>query len=214
MQADSKCYKWDSPTEQDSIRRFQTLHVYEFHRTHRRSSVGRRSGQLLHLLPAQIASWVLLMGLAVFFILFGCYGTSAIVICSTLSEIVAHNVKIVRPPTYLKNSERHDACMLVAAHENATEWHLYLEHRAIVDSLLNKQMFVVPSGPRIRFAAAWFWFAHLFQLAAVTFVAAQKGLLDNFEYTLGIRPSISFTFLNYFYYNHKINRNDEFCSKI
>lgn len=48
-----------SPKEEDSIRRFQTLHVYEFHCTHRRSSVGRRSGQFLHLLPVQIASWVL-----------------------------------------------------------------------------------------------------------------------------------------------------------
>ncbi|CAG9986765.1 unnamed protein product [Clonostachys byssicola] len=164
-----------NPKEQGSIRRFQTLHVYEFHRSQKRSSLGQRFRQFLHVLPVQVASWVLLMGLAVFFLLFGCYGTCAIVVCSTISEIVAHNVKMLRSPTYLKNSEHHDACMLVAAHENATEWHLYIGDRAIVDSLLNKQMFIVPSGPRIKFAATWFWFAHLFQLAAMSFVAAQKG---------------------------------------
>lgn len=115
------------------------------------------------------------MGLAVFFFLFGCYETFAIVISSTVSKVVAHNVQIHRSSIYLKNNERHHAWMLVAAHENATEWHLYFGDRGVVDSLLNKQMFIVPTGRRIKLFAHWFWVAHLIQLAAMTFVAAQRG---------------------------------------
>ncbi|VUC22965.1 unnamed protein product [Clonostachys rosea] len=162
-------------TGKGSIRRYQTLHVYQFYRNQKTRSWRRQAKDFFDSLPVQITQWLLLIGLSIFLGLFGCYGTCAIIACSTASEIIARNVKIPRSAGYLKNSEYHDACMLMAAHENATEWHLYIGDRAIVDTLLNKPMFVIPDGTTTKLTASWFWFAHLLQLAAMTFVAAQKG---------------------------------------
>ena len=88
---------------------------------------------------------------------------------------MAWSITIRRPNGYLRNNEPHDACMLVASHNNAMEWHLFTGDRAIVDTLLNKPMFKVPTGRTAAIATAWFRFAHVLRLAAMTFVAAQKG---------------------------------------
>ncbi|GAW19054.1 hypothetical protein ANO14919_085380 [Xylariales sp. No.14919] len=159
----------------EGIRRYQTLHVYRLFRTQERRSLKDRVGRLVLSIPGRITWFLLLISLAVVFGLLGSYGSAALVVCTSVSELVALGITIRRPPTYLRNNENHDACMLVAPHENATEWHLYVGDRAVADTLLNKPMFVLPEGKSASFAATWFWFANLLQFAAMTFVAAQKG---------------------------------------
>ena len=81
-----------------------------------------------------------------------------------------------RPPGYLESSEgQMDACMLVAPHENAQEWTLYVGDRSVVDTVLNKAMIVIPEDRRNALIAGWFRAAHVFQLLAMTYVAGQKG---------------------------------------
>jgi hypothetical protein len=159
----------------NSIRRYQTLHVYRMKRSRKPHSLRHRANKFFDLLPCQALLYLVLAGLTVFLIMFGCYGTAAMIIVSATSKVVAKTTRIRRPPGYLKNSEDHGACMLVAAHENATEWHLYVGDRSVVDTFLNKPMFDIPSGQSSQLAAKWFSSAHLLQLAAMTFVAAQKG---------------------------------------
>ncbi|KAI1121430.1 hypothetical protein F5Y10DRAFT_256384 [Nemania abortiva] len=160
------------------IRRYQVLHVYQLYRRRREQkqrSLKLRIDQLRLSLPGQIIWFFLLICLAVLLCLLGGYGSAALIVCTSVSELVALTVTIHRPTSYLKNNETHDACMLVASHENATEWHLYIGDRAIADTLLNKPMFAVPGGEWPHVAGRWFWFANLLQYAAMTFVAAQKG---------------------------------------
>ncbi|KAJ3579075.1 hypothetical protein NPX13_g1490 [Xylaria arbuscula] len=159
----------------EAIRRSQILHVYQLHRVPKRCSTRDRFDQLRLSLPGQIIYSLILLSLAVLFGLLGSYGSAALVACTSVSELVALNITIRRPSTYLKNNETHDACMLVASHENATEWHLYIGDRGIAHTILNKPMFVVPEGLWARVASSWFRFANLLQFAAMTFVAAQKG---------------------------------------
>ncbi len=169
----------DRQTEEQLIRRYQILHVYQLHRKQTRGSsqesLWRRIKQLSQSTPSLVIWSTLLVALAGFLCLFGCYGTAAIVICSVISELLAQGIAIRRPSGYLRNNENHDAYMLVASHENATEWHLYIGDRAIIDTLLNKPMFVVPEGRFTHIIANWFRWAHVLQLTAMTFVAAQKG---------------------------------------
>lgn len=160
---------------EEVVRRWQVLHVYRLYRTSRRHSLGDQISALRLSLPGQLVCFVVLIGVAVVLCLFGCFGSAALLACTSASELVAMHVPIRRPSSYLKNMEAHDACMLTAPHENATEWHLYIGDRGIVDTLLNKPMFVVPEGRSAHLAARWFWSASLLQLAAMTFVAAQKG---------------------------------------
>ncbi|KAI1451389.1 hypothetical protein F4805DRAFT_463839 [Annulohypoxylon moriforme] len=159
----------------DDNRRYQILHVYQLYRKPAQHSLRRLIDELYVSLPGQIIWFVFLLCIAIFLCLIGCYGSAALIFCTSISELVGLNIIIRRPAGYLTNNETHDACMLVASHENATEWHLYVGSRAIVDTLLNKPMFVVPSGRSAYLAAHWFWFANLLQFAAMTFVAAQKG---------------------------------------
>ncbi|KPI45450.1 uncharacterized protein AB675_638 [Cyphellophora attinorum] len=172
-------YRRESSTSrvegQDSIRRSQTLHVYRMKRKRIARESQRDIRGVVSSLPCQILKYVVLTGLATFLVLVGCYGTAALVVCSTTSSAVAQTINVRRPWGYLRNNEDHSACMLVAAHENAVEWHLYIGDRAVVDTILNKPMFGIASDAATRYAARWFWVAHLLQLAAMTFVAAQKG---------------------------------------
>ncbi|KAI1119212.1 hypothetical protein F5Y14DRAFT_125626 [Nemania sp. NC0429] len=168
------------PRKDDGVRRNQVLHVYKLgYCAQRRPSLGRRLDRIGLSVPGRILWSSLLLALAVFFALFGSYGTSVLVLCSSVSELVAQGVAVRRPSTYLKNTEaeaHNDACMLVASHQNAMEWHLFIGDRGVVDTLLNKPMFVLPDRRSAGvFAAAWFWAANLLQFAAMTFVAAQKG---------------------------------------
>ena len=72
------------------------------------------------------------------------------------------------------NNENHDACMLSAVHENAQTWYLYMGDRGVIDWMLNKTMLQTPSANRLQMA--YFRLAHILQLLAMTFVAAQKGV--------------------------------------
>ncbi|KAI3328513.1 hypothetical protein F4824DRAFT_483192 [Ustulina deusta] len=157
------------------IRRYQTLHVHQLCRAPKRRSLRDRFGQLRLSLPGRIIQFFVFISLAALLGFLGSYGSAALVVCTSVSELVALSITIRRPTTYLKSNEIHDACMLVAPHENATEWHLYIGDRAVADTLLNKPMFVVPEGRGAGLASSWFWFANLLQFAAMTFVAAQKG---------------------------------------
>ncbi|KXJ89138.1 hypothetical protein Micbo1qcDRAFT_103972, partial [Microdochium bolleyi] len=165
--------------QEGAVRRFQVLNVYQLYRktaAEPPSPPPRQNSPRLWLSRAGQAMWLIsLTGFLVFLVLFGAYGSAALISCTLISQMVARTVRIHRPAGYLRNNEAHDACMLVAAHENATEWHLYIGERAIADTLLNKPMFAVAEGKLIDLAASWFWFAHLLQFLAMTFVTAQKG---------------------------------------
>lgn len=63
--------------------------------------------------------------------------------------------------------------MLLSSHKNSSTWYLYIGDRGVVDSLLNKTMFSIPRFGRVL--TYWFRTAHIIQLLAMTFVAAQKG---------------------------------------
>jgi hypothetical protein len=112
----------------------------------------------------------------------GIYGTAAMLLTSATSRLVCLVPSLVnRPADYLLNNEaaahHRDACMLVSSHPNALEWYLLVGDRGIIDTILNKPMFL-KTRDRIRaaaFAASWFQLAHLLQLTAMTFTAAQKG---------------------------------------
>ncbi|KAI9903271.1 hypothetical protein N3K66_002623 [Trichothecium roseum] len=191
----------DHGKEEHSIRRHQILHVYQLRHEKRRPSLKQRANRLGQTKPAQAVLFTFSIGLVVLLSLWGCYGTAVIVLCVSVSKLVAQGVPIRRPAGYLKNNENHDACMLVASHENATEWHLYIGERAIVDTLLNKPMFAVPDQSSVTpLAARWFWLANLLQLAAMTFVSAQKGwdgvcllavLAAHWTYVLCLRGSLA-----------------------
>lgn len=165
----------EKKTDGEGIRRYQVLHVYQLYRKASRISLRQQITKLRLSLPGQIICCLMQVCLAVLFCLLGSFGTATLIACTSVSELVAMRITIFRPSTYLRNNETHDACMLVASHENATEWHLYIGDRTVADTLLNKPMFVVPGSNLTRFAASWFWFANLLQIAAMTFVAAQKG---------------------------------------
>ncbi|KAF2136008.1 uncharacterized protein K452DRAFT_329921 [Aplosporella prunicola CBS 121167] len=167
----------EKPTAPSHFRRYQTLHVYYFGRQMRRKkSIGRRLDEWQLSRFSHIASFVLLVGTAVALGLCGAYGTAAIIFCSAVSRLVLQIITIQRPPGYLGNNEAHDACMLVATHVNAMEWHLYTGDRGVVDSLLNKAMFMIPNQPSTRVVLATWWLkaAHILQLLGMTYVAAQK----------------------------------------
>lgn len=116
-----------------------------------------------------------LVGLSIFLAIFGVFGTAVVVMLCAISEVVSQSIMIQRLVLYLENNEAHDACMLIAAHENAIEWHLYIGDREVVDTLLNKPMIILTEGMGVRIAALWFRCAHIIQLTGVTFVAARKG---------------------------------------
>ena len=92
---------------------------------------------------------------------------------SVVTQAVGQFLKMQRPPRFLENNETHSACMLLSSHKNSSTWYLYIGDRGIVDALLNKPMFSIP--PFGKYLAQWFRTAHVIQLLAMTFVAAQKG---------------------------------------
>lgn len=82
-------------------------------------------------------------------------------------------LRVKRPSGYLESNENHEACMLSAVHENAQTWYLYIGDRGVIDWMLNKTMLVMPSANPLQ--TYYFRLAHILQLLAMTFVAAQKG---------------------------------------
>lgn len=158
------------------LSRRQILHVYRFRFTTRRRTLRHCIGQAMTTKLAAAATFVVLSGFAVILGLVGAYGSAATIINTAVSQLVTRAIVMYRPSGYLKNNEQDDtACMLVAAHDNATEWHFYIGDRSIVDTLLNKPMIMIPEGNRAQLAARWFEVAHLFQLITITYVAAERG---------------------------------------
>lgn len=149
--------------------------MYEFSYGKPRASFRGLVDQFEGSLVGQVCLTACLCGAVVLFCLVGAYGTASLVADVMVSRFVANRTMIGRPDLYLENNEAHDACMLVAAHENATEWHLYIGDRSIVDTMLNKPMIDLPQNQQARLAAKWFKVAHFVQLLGLTYVSAEKG---------------------------------------
>ncbi len=89
--------------------------VYQLYRKQTRLQpkvTERRIKQLGQSRSSLIIWSALLVALAGFLCLFGCYGTAAIVVCSVIPELLAQGVAMRRPSAYLRNNENHDAYML------------------------------------------------------------------------------------------------------
>ncbi|KAL9124465.1 MAG: hypothetical protein Q9217_006204 [Psora testacea] len=160
------------------FRRHQTLHVVRLYRKFQVSSFKARAFHALFRTIIQIVYALSLIGMIALLVLLGAYGTSIVLLISLVSKAVCLGFRVPRPSGYLDNNERQDACMLSASHDNASTWYLYVGDRGVVDWLLNKNMLSVPSGKStsLNLFAAYFRFAHLLQLLAMTYVAAQKGI--------------------------------------
>lgn len=159
-------------TVRPSFRRYQTLHILHFAKVEPVISWRSRLDKFL-LAPAfETVIFILKLAIVATLCLFGIYGTAAALLVGAISQVISCSIKVQRPPEFLANNEDHNACMLVASHQNASTWYLFVGDRGIVDSILNKTMVQIPQQ---RFSAWWFRQAHGIQLCAMTFAAAQKG---------------------------------------
>ena len=158
-----------------SFRRYQTLHVIEFGRQKLISSYEWYSfvDQVAESHAFNVTRLLLLLGIVVVLCLCGIFGTAVVVLIGVATQIVCQFLKVQRPPGFLDNNENHSACMLLGSHQNSATWYLYIGDRGVIDSLLNKPMFSIPSYG--KFFEYWFRFAHVIQLLAMTYVAAEKG---------------------------------------
>lgn len=120
-----------------------------------------------------VAQLLVAMGAGVVLLSLGCIGTGLLLLIGGISHLCSQHVQIKRSALYLVNREVHPGCMLVATHENATTWTLYLGDRGMIDSLLNKPM--VEIYKTNSFVLNWFRFAEILQVLAMTYVAGQKG---------------------------------------
>lgn len=157
-----------------AFRRFQKLHVVRMSRT---KHIRTIQGTLLLLFlsrTGKVLYHFILIGLLILLCFLGAFGSAAIVLNGLLSKLVCRLLRVKRPSGYLENNENHDACMLSAVHENAQTWYLYMGDRGVIDWLLNKTMIAPPSAGRVQMI--YFRLAHVLQLLAMTFVAAQKGV--------------------------------------
>lgn len=157
-----------------AFRRHQELHIIRMSRKNRSRTL---EGTLLLLIVSRSGKFsyhLILVGLVVVLCLLGAFGSAAIIVNGLLSKIVCRLLQAERPSGYLENNENHEACMLSAVHENANTWYLYMGDRGVIDWLLNKTMLSTPSASRILMV--YFRLAHVSQLLAMTFVAAQKGI--------------------------------------
>ncbi|KAJ5455418.1 Herpesvirus glycoprotein N [Penicillium sp. IBT 31633x] len=156
--------------------RQQILHVYQFQFRRCRRSVRLDIDSIMSSKIGSGLGLVVLGGISILLGLVGAYGSAVLLINIMISKLVAWAITLPRSAGYLRNNEKQEnACMLSASHTNATEWSLYIGDRAIVDTILNKPMVYLPEGKQAQLAAHWFKFAHMIQLVAVTYVAAQKG---------------------------------------
>lgn len=158
-----------------SFRRYQTLHVIEFGRQKVTSSYGwyHQVDQIVESHTFRAITCLLLFGIVIVLYLCGLFGTAAVLLISVVTQALCQFLKVKRPPGFLDNNELHSACMLLSSHKNSSTWYLFIGDRGVVDSLLNKTMFSIPSYG--EFLTHWFRIAHFIQLLAMTFVAAQKG---------------------------------------
>ena len=174
------------------FRRYQELHVI---RVYRKSRTRTLKGALLILMISRLVKLcyhLFLVGLVIILCLLGAFGSAAIIANGLVSKVVCRLLRSERPFGYLENNENHGACMLSAVHENANTWYLYLGDRGVIDSLLNKPMLSSPSASRI--SMIYFRLAHVSQLLAMTFVAAQKGI-DGVSLVVVLLVNYSFQYL-------------------
>ena len=155
-----------------SFRRYQTFHIMHFSKIEPIVSWRSRLDGFLQSPVYEALAFIFKLGIVIVLCLFGIYGTSATLLVGAVSQLVSRTITVQRPSGFLENNEVHDACMLVATHQNASTWYLFVGDRGIVDSLLNKTMVQIPPQ---KFAAWWFKQAHRIQLLAMTFAASQKG---------------------------------------
>lgn len=157
-----------------TFRRHQELHIIRISRENRTQTLKKK---LLHLTVSRLGRFsyhLVLVGLVIVLCLLGAFGSAAIIFNGLFSKVVCRLLRAERPSGYLENNENHEACMLSAVHENANTWYLYVGDRGLIDWLLNKTMLSTPSVSRIL--TVYFRLAHISQLLAMTFVAAQKGI--------------------------------------
>lgn len=175
--SDTEIKQKSAPTHEvaasPTTRRPQILHVLEFFRVESKSALIALLSGFLSSAAFEAAAFVFLVGVCLFLILVGAYGTASVLLCGALSQVVCRLISVQSPAGYLHNNESHDACMLVGNHVNANVWYLYVGDRGAVDWLLNKPM--TTFGPRSSKLAYWFKFASILQLFGMTFTAAQKG---------------------------------------
>lgn len=182
----------NSSPSKSIFRRQQELHII---RASRKKKTRTLKGTLSLLLMSRLGNssyHLILIGLIVLLCLLGAFGSAAIIANGLVSKIVCRLLRTERPSGYLENNENHEACMLSAVHENATTWYLYVGDRGVIDSLLNKTMLLSPTANRITML--YFRLAHISQLLAMTFVAAQKGI-DGVSLVALLLISYSFQYL-------------------
>ncbi|KAI4215748.1 MAG: hypothetical protein LQ351_001735 [Letrouitia transgressa] len=156
------------------FRRYQTLHIIQVARKSNHSRDKSRIPRYISSRVSIAASVIIPIGVTVLLGLLGAYGTAAVLLSGALSKLVCRLLQMDRPSGFLENNEDHNGCMLRAAHDNASTWYLYVGDRGPIDGLLNKTMLSLPGSSKRL--AIYFRLAHLFQLLAMTFVAAQKGI--------------------------------------
>lgn len=178
------------PTE-TQFRRYQNLHVLYFSSYYgcKRKPRWLKSFFTSCVLPC--ATNIALLASIAILLLMGAYGTAIIIFISLLLSALCRisKLRIQRPHGYLHNNESGNACMLVAIHQNANEWHLYLGDRGIIDSLLNKTMISFVGPPKLL--SSCFHIAHTAQLLTMTYVAAQKGFDGIFLLFLMVLSSLT-----------------------
>lgn len=157
-----------------TFRRNQKLHVVRMSRNNHIRSIRGKLLLLILSRAGKILYHSFLLGLIILLCFLGAFGSAAIVLNGLVSKFVCRLLRVERPSGYLENNENHDACMLSAVHENAQTWFLYIGDRGVIDWLLNKTMLADPPAGRLQMF--YFRLAHVLQLLAMTFVAAQKGV--------------------------------------
>lgn len=157
----------------NSFGRRQVLNIISVAHDGRKPRMGQpahpRWKYLFHFIP-QV---VVVIGIGAFLISLGCIGSGTLLVIGGLSHCFSQMVEIKRSPLYLHNRETHQGCMLVASHDNATIWTLYVGERGLIDSLLNKPM--VEIGNTHPLILNWFRFAEILQVCAMTYVAGEMG---------------------------------------
>ncbi|KAL4784389.1 hypothetical protein BJX76DRAFT_357121 [Aspergillus varians] len=165
------------------FRRYQTLHVLRFNRERNaRHPSDMQTAQTVLGLVFEFTLMLALLVAAVVSLLFGLYGTAVCLLVGILVRISCQLIVLQRTELYLHDNEegKIDGCMLGALHQNASTWYLYTGDRGIIDGMLNKPMIsgVLPGFGKSVPSAVFVYFIQLLsmlQLAAVTYVAAQKG---------------------------------------
>ena len=180
-----------APTN-STFRRQQKLHIIRVSREKKKRTFNNTLLLLVMSRLGKFSYHLCLVGLVICLCLLGAFGSAVIIANGLVSKIVCRLHRTERPSGYLENNENHDACMLSAVHENATTWYLHVGDRGVIDSLLNKTMQSTPSASRTL--TVYFRLAHVSQLLAMTFVAAQKGI-DGISLVVLLLVNYSFQYL-------------------